>query len=292
MKTVLKAQAVALALLAAQPAMAKCWEDPVPVRDVYVDYDGLTFHATCWNCDRHQTIVYMPGFGDAGTSGDPILHRDEFRKYGVLSIDPLNQGQSDHEVVTDLVPFMNEVIRRFMDHERIRRAYFVGHSVGAFQVLAFQDAYPNRVKNRVVLLDDGQISFQDLPNLVFPGGNDFGIPAGEYSIGDVNKMFCGAPEMGMTFDECVAGIDAYSAFGVEPTWDHLRKVLLITRDFSIPTIPGVSEALDSAFEDASLAFSESVHHAEWIQIPGAQHNLSSNTEWADATAEAIAQFLP
>ncbi|AUX28089.1 MULTISPECIES: alpha/beta fold hydrolase [Sorangium] len=272
--------------------MARCPEAPAPVRDVYVDYDGLTFHATCWNCDRHETIVYLPGFGDAGTSGDPILHRDEFRKYGVLSIDPLNQGQSDHDVVTDLVPFMNEVIRRFMDRERIHKAYFVGHSAGAFQVLAFQDAYPHRVKNRVVLLDDGQISFQELPSLVFPEGNDFGLPAGEYSIGDLNAMFCGAPEMGMTYDECVAGIDAYSAFRVEPTWRHLRKVLLITRDFSIPTIPGVSEALDSAFRDAARAFTRSVRHAEWVQIPGAEHNLFSKTEWADPTAEAIARFLP
>ncbi|XXU94652.1 phosphoenolpyruvate carboxykinase domain-containing protein [Sorangium sp. So ce1153] len=117
------------------------------------------------------------------------LFRGQFRKYGVLSIDPLNQGQSAHDVVTDLVPFMNEVIRQFMDYERIRRAYFVGHSVGAFQVLAFQDAYPRRVKNRVVLLDEGQISFQELPNLVFPEGNNFGIPAGEYSIGDVPHVW-------------------------------------------------------------------------------------------------------
>lgn len=291
MRFFLMAHAFALALLTSQLAVARGAKDYVPVRDVYVAYGGLTFHAIHWNYGRNETIVYLPGFADPGTTGDPILHRGEFRKYGILSIDPVNQGRSDHAVVADVLPYMNEVIRRFMDQEQIRRAYLIGHSAGALQILAFQDAYPCRVKDRVVLLDDGQISFSELPKLVFSEGNIFNFPPGEYTLLEVSLMSCAMEAPAMTYDECVAGINSYLSFMVEPTWEHIRKALLITRDFSIASFPG-SEAADLAFRDASLAFTQAVARTEWIQIPGAGHNLFSRPEWANATAQAIADFLP
>ncbi|WP_158501857.1 alpha/beta fold hydrolase [Vitiosangium sp. GDMCC 1.1324] len=280
----------AVLFLGAAPARAQ-----VPTRDVWVELEGISFHGVYWNHCKQKTIIYLPGYGDPGTTGDSIFHRDSFADYAVLSIDPLNQGQSGHSTRTDLVALMNKVILAFMNQEGISNAYLAGHSAGALQVLAFQQAHPARALNKVVLLDDGQISLGQTPPIQFLPGNVFGLPAGPYTVLEVEAMFFDPTASDMTYDEYITGLTAYTQFDVTQTWPAVKKALLITRDFSLPAIPpsyGVDmSAADSAFQQAAAAFPGNVKHGRWIELTGATHNMWNEPASADAAATHIARFL-
>ncbi|WP_257448958.1 alpha/beta fold hydrolase [Archangium lipolyticum] len=282
--------AAAVLLVGATSARAQ-----VSIRDVWVEQEGLSFHGVYWNHGKQKTIIYIPGYGNPGSTGDSIFHREIFANYAVLSIDPLNQGLSDHATRTDLVGLMNKVILAFMKQEGIHKAYLAGHSVGALQVLAFQKAHPNRVLNKVVLLDDGQISLGEVPSIQFLPDNAFGLPAGPYSVIDLETLFFDPVSSGMTYDEYITGLTAYTYFDVTETWPAVRKALLITRDFSLPTIPlslGVdTSAADSAFEQAAMAFESNVRHGRWVELSGSTHNMWREPASADAAAAHIASFL-
>ncbi|QRO02118.1 alpha/beta fold hydrolase [Archangium violaceum] len=280
----------AVLFLGAAPATAQ-----VPTRDVWVEQEGLSFHGVYWNHGKKKTIIYIPGYGDPGTTGDSIFHRDLFADYAVLSIDPLNQGQSDHAIRADLVDLMNKVILAFMNQEGIHNAYLAGHSAGALQALAFEQAHPTRALNKVVLLDDGQISLGQVPPIQFLPDNVFGLPAGPYSVLQIEALFFDPSSSSMTYDEYITGLTAYTQFDVTETWPAVKKALLLTRDFSLPTIPpslGVdASAADSAFQQAAMAFACNVKHARWIELAGATHNMWREPASSDAAAAHIARFL-
>lgn len=261
------------------------------IRDIFLNYDGINFHGTIWNEGQGKTIVFIPGMVNFWSTGAQFFHREEFSQYTVLAIDPLNHGQSEHGVITDLVDFMNEVILAFMDQEGIDSAFIVGHSVGAIQALSFQHEYPHRAKNKIVVIDLGFFDTLDAPSMDFPEDNLFGIPPGQYDIRSFEMMLY-TPEMGMSFEEFVAFYDAYWYYDVASTWPSCKKALLITHDFSIATIPGISEELDAYLAEKSAAFESNVTHATWEEIPGAHYDFNRDPVSAAAVAEAIAAFLP
>ncbi|ATB40541.1 acetoin dehydrogenase [Cystobacter fuscus] len=280
----------AVLFLGAAPARAQ-----VSTRSVWVEQEGISFHGVYWNHGKQKTIIYIPGYGDPGSTGDSIFHRELFADYAVLSIDPLNQGQSGHAVRTDIVDLMNKVILAFLNQEGIRKAFLVGHSAGALQVLAFERAHPTRTLNKVVLLDDGQISLGQVPPIQFLPDNAFGLPAGPYSVIELEALFFDPSSSSMTYDEYITGLTAYTQFDVTETWPAVKKALLLTRDFSLPTLPSAlgvdTSAADSAFQQAAMAFTCNVKHGRWIELAGATHDMWNEPASADAAAAHIARFL-
>ncbi len=90
---------------------------------------GFLENATMWN-------FYVPEFS---------------KKYRVITIDLLGHGQTECMGYLHTMEDMADAVHAVLHELRIRKAIFVGHSMGGYVALAFAELYPDNVKGIVLL---------------------------------------------------------------------------------------------------------------------------------------------
>ncbi|ESU24330.1 hydrolase of the alpha/beta superfamily protein [Flavobacterium enshiense DK69] len=73
------------------------------------------------------------------------------KKYRVITIDLLGHGQTECMGYVHTMEDMADAVHAVLHELRIRKAFFVGHSMGGYVSLAFAELYPDNVKGLVLL---------------------------------------------------------------------------------------------------------------------------------------------
>lgn len=99
---------------------------------------------------KGTAVVLLHGFLENKTMWKdltPIISQ----KNRVITIDLLGHGASDCLGYVHSMEDNAEIVKAVLSHLRIRKAVFVGHSMGGYVALAFAELYPNAVKGLVLM---------------------------------------------------------------------------------------------------------------------------------------------
>lgn len=99
---------------------------------------------------KGTAIVLLHGFLENQTMWDNLVL--EFsKKYRVITIDLLGHGKTECLGYVHTMEDNADVVHSVLSELRIRKAVFVGHSMGGYVALAFAELYPENVKGMVLL---------------------------------------------------------------------------------------------------------------------------------------------
>lgn len=99
---------------------------------------------------KGTAVVLLHGFLENATMWDFYL--SEFsKKYRVITIDLLGHGQTECMGYLHTMEDMADAVHAVLHELRIRKAIFVGHSMGGYVALAFAELYPDNVKGLALL---------------------------------------------------------------------------------------------------------------------------------------------
>lgn len=99
---------------------------------------------------KSTAIVLLHGFLENSTMWKylaPVLEK----KYRVVCIDLLGHGQSDSLGYVHKMEDMADAVHQVLHDLKIRKAVFVGHSMGGYVSLAFAELYPEMMKGLVLM---------------------------------------------------------------------------------------------------------------------------------------------
>jgi pimeloyl-ACP methyl ester carboxylesterase len=102
-------------------------------------------------------IVFLHGFMESARIWRPFLEKLK-SKFTVIRINLPGHGKSSVYGEVHTMEFMAESVKAVLDHEKIEKAMFVGHSMGGYVGLALAEKYPS-LMNGLVLFSS--ISFSD-----------------------------------------------------------------------------------------------------------------------------------
>jgi pimeloyl-ACP methyl ester carboxylesterase len=99
---------------------------------------------------KGTAIVFLHGFLENKKMWDAFV--PEFtKKYRVITIDLLGHGNSEPLGYVHSMEDNADVVHAVLADLRIRKAAFVGHSMGGYVALAFAELYPEAIKGLVLL---------------------------------------------------------------------------------------------------------------------------------------------
>ncbi|MEN9908526.1 MAG: hypothetical protein RLZZ540_1675 [Bacteroidota bacterium] len=99
---------------------------------------------------KGTAIVLLHGFLENQTMWDAFV--PEFsKKYRVITIDLLGHGNTECMGYVHSMEDNSDVVHAVLAELRIRKAIFVGHSMGGYVALAFAEMYPDYIKGLVLL---------------------------------------------------------------------------------------------------------------------------------------------
>lgn len=91
-----------------------------------------------------SAIVLLHGFLENSTMWSEIS--DQFKNKRVIAIDLLGHGNSDCLGYIHTMDMMAEAVEAVLKQLKIRRAFFIGHSMGGYVALAFAEKFPQKIK--------------------------------------------------------------------------------------------------------------------------------------------------
>ncbi len=91
-----------------------------------------------------QAIVLLHGFLENSKMWDAFLPRLT-QKNRIVAIDLLGHGQTSSLGYIHSMELMAEAVEAVLNHLKIKRSVFIGHSMGAYVALAFAEKHPNAV---------------------------------------------------------------------------------------------------------------------------------------------------
>ena len=95
-------------------------------------------------------MVLLHGFLENSTMWDAFVPKFS-KKYRVITIDLLGHGQTGCLGYIHKMEDMADAVHAVLHELRIRKAIFVGHSMGGYVSLAFAELYPEMMKGLVLL---------------------------------------------------------------------------------------------------------------------------------------------
>lgn len=99
---------------------------------------------------KGTAIILLHGFLENKKMWDAFV--PEFsKKYRVITIDLLGHGKSEPLGYVHSMEDNADVVHAVLSELRLRKAVFVGHSMGGYVALAFAELYPETVKGLVLL---------------------------------------------------------------------------------------------------------------------------------------------
>ena len=98
---------------------------------------------------KGNTVVLIHGFLENQTMWQDLVP-ELSKKHRVITLDLLGHGETECFGYVHSMEDNAEVIRAILSKLRIRKAIFVGHSMGGYVALAFAELYPAMVKGLVL----------------------------------------------------------------------------------------------------------------------------------------------
>lgn len=99
---------------------------------------------------KGTAVVLLHGFLENATMWHPYV-ADFATKYRVITIDLLGHGQTECLGYIHTMEDMADAVHAVLHELKIRKAVFVGHSMGGYVSLAYADLYPESIKGLVLL---------------------------------------------------------------------------------------------------------------------------------------------
>ena len=99
---------------------------------------------------KGTAIVLLHGFLENLKMWDAFVSKFS-KKYRVISIDLLGHGETECMGYVHTMEDHAEMVHAVLTHLRIRKAVFVGHSMGGYVALAFAELFPEMMKGLVLL---------------------------------------------------------------------------------------------------------------------------------------------
>lgn len=111
-------------------------------------YKGSTIHYT--STGKGTALVLMHGFLENQRMWETLVP-EWSTKYRVITIDLLGHGQSDNLGYIHTMEDQADMVIALLEHLRLRKAVFMGHSMGGYVALAIAELYPEMVKGIILL---------------------------------------------------------------------------------------------------------------------------------------------
>ncbi|MGB0896948.1 MAG: alpha/beta fold hydrolase [Flavobacteriaceae bacterium] len=108
-----------------------------------LDYKGTKVFYT--DEGKGTAVVLLHGFLENSTMWHAIK-AELLKRNRVICIDLLGHGQTECFGYVHSMDLMAEVVSEVLQHLKIRRSIFIGHSMGGYVALAFAEMYPDNVK--------------------------------------------------------------------------------------------------------------------------------------------------
>ena len=99
---------------------------------------------------KGTVIVLLHGFLENATMWDSYISTFA-EKYRVITIDLLGHGKSECLGYVHTMDDQADMVYAVLQHLKIRKSIFVGHSMGGYVALAFAELYPENTKGLVLL---------------------------------------------------------------------------------------------------------------------------------------------
>lgn len=114
----------------------------------FITYKGtqISFSDT----GKGTAIVLLHGFLENSTMWDYFI-ADFSKKYRIITIDLLGHGNTEPLGYVHSMEDNADVVHAILSELKIRKAVFVGHSMGGYVALAFAELYADNVKGMVLL---------------------------------------------------------------------------------------------------------------------------------------------
>ena len=98
---------------------------------------------------KGSAIVLLHGFLENKTMWQDLVP-ELSKKYRIIAIDLLGHGESECLGYVHSMEDNADAVRSVLTKLRIRKAIFVGHSMGGYVALAFAEMYPTKVKGLIL----------------------------------------------------------------------------------------------------------------------------------------------
>lgn len=116
-------------------------------------YKGADIHYV--DKGKGAAVVLLHGFLENLTMWDFFLEKLS-QKYRVFAIDLLGHGKSENIGYIHTMEEQADMVYSVLHENRIRKATFVGHSMGGYVALALAEFYPDMIKKMVLLNSTSQ----------------------------------------------------------------------------------------------------------------------------------------
>ncbi|WP_044401732.1 alpha/beta fold hydrolase [Lacinutrix sp. Hel_I_90] len=113
-----------------------------------LDYKGITIFYT--DQGKGSAIVLLHGFlEDASMWSDLVAELSQ--KHRVICIDLLGHGKTESLGYVHTMEVMATAVKAVLNHLKLRKHTFIGHSMGGYVALAFAKLHPERIKGLCLL---------------------------------------------------------------------------------------------------------------------------------------------
>ncbi|WP_293870331.1 alpha/beta hydrolase [Flavobacterium sp.] len=99
---------------------------------------------------KGTAVVLLHGFLENQTMWKAFVPEIS-KKHRAITIDLLGHGETECLGYVHVMEDQADIIHAVLAHLRVRRAVFIGHSMGGYVVLAFAEMYPEYVKGMVLI---------------------------------------------------------------------------------------------------------------------------------------------
>lgn len=114
----------------------------------FITYKGTQIYFS--DTGKGTAIVLLHGFLENQSMWKHFI--DDFcKKYRIITIDLLGHGQTEPQGYVHSMEDNADVVHAVLSEIKIRKAVFVGHSMGGYVALAFAELYSDNVKGMVLL---------------------------------------------------------------------------------------------------------------------------------------------
>ncbi|HPW97050.1 MAG TPA: alpha/beta hydrolase [Flavobacterium sp.] len=99
---------------------------------------------------KGTAVVFLHGFLENKTMWDAFIP-DLVKKNRIITIDLLGHGDSECLGYVHSMEDQADMVQAILHELKIRKAVFIGHSMGGYIALAFAELYPENIKGLVLL---------------------------------------------------------------------------------------------------------------------------------------------
>ena len=99
---------------------------------------------------KGTAVVFLHGFLENKTMWDAFIP-DLVKKNRIITIDLLGHGDSECLGYVHSIEDQADMVQAILHELKIRKAVFIGHSMGGYIALAFAELYPENIKGLVLL---------------------------------------------------------------------------------------------------------------------------------------------